>query len=73
MRPDICDRNLDVFRAPQGFSKFAPMVSPVRPASGISLVGFFDLERQGGLLCPRLTGEEGIKPFIRSEFQMPAK
>ena len=49
------------------------MVSPMRPASGISLVVFFDLERQGKLLCPRLTGEEGIKPFIRSEFQMPAK
>jgi hypothetical protein len=32
-----------------------------------------DLERQGKMLCPRLTGEEGIKPFIRSEFQMPAK
>jgi hypothetical protein len=32
-----------------------------------------DLEREGNLLCLRLTGEEGIKPFIRSEFQMPAK
>lgn len=32
-----------------------------------------DLEREGDLLCLRLTGEEGIKPFIRSEFQVPAK
>jgi uncharacterized protein HemX len=29
-----------------------------------------DLEREGQLLCLRLTGEEGIKPFIRSEFQV---
>jgi hypothetical protein len=32
-----------------------------------------DLEREGNLLCLRLTGEEGIKPFIRSEFQIPTK
>lgn len=32
-----------------------------------------DLEREGNLLCLRLTGEEGIKPFIRSEFQVPIK
>ena len=32
-----------------------------------------DLEREGTLLCLRLTGEEGIKPFIYSEFQVPAK
>jgi hypothetical protein len=32
-----------------------------------------DLEREGSLLCLRLTGEEGIKPFIRSEFQIPTK
>ena len=32
-----------------------------------------DLEREGKLLCLRLTGEEGIKPFIRSEFQVSAK
>jgi hypothetical protein len=31
-----------------------------------------DLENQGTLLCLRLTGEEGIKPFIRSEFHIPA-
>lgn len=32
-----------------------------------------DLEREGTLLCLRLTGAEGIKPFIRSEFHVPAK
>jgi len=32
-----------------------------------------DLEREGNLPCLRLTGEEGIKPFIRSEFQIPTK
>ena len=32
-----------------------------------------DVEHEGKLLCLRLTGEEGIKPFIRSEFQVPAK
>jgi hypothetical protein len=29
-----------------------------------------DLEREGKLLCLRLTGEEGIKAFIRAEFQL---
>ncbi len=32
-----------------------------------------DLERQGSLLCLRLTGEEGIKAFIRAEFEVPVK
>jgi len=29
-----------------------------------------DFEREGRLLCLRLTGAEGIKPFIRAEFQV---
>ena len=29
-----------------------------------------DLEEEGGLLCLRLTGEEGIKAFIRAEFHL---
>jgi len=29
-----------------------------------------DLEREGRLLCLRLTGEEGIKAFIRAEFKV---
>jgi hypothetical protein len=32
-----------------------------------------DLEAEGSLLCLRLTGEEGIKAFIRAEFQVPVK
>jgi hypothetical protein len=32
-----------------------------------------DLEREGNLVCLGLTGEEGIKAFIRTEFQVPAK
>ena len=32
-----------------------------------------DLEREGTLLCLRLTGAEGIKAFIRSEFPVAAK
>ncbi|MGC2505274.1 MAG: hypothetical protein WA369_01350, partial [Candidatus Acidiferrales bacterium] len=32
-----------------------------------------DLERQGNLICLRLTGQEGIKPIIRSEFNVPAE
>jgi hypothetical protein len=29
-----------------------------------------DVEREGKLLCLRLTGEEGIKAFIRAEFRV---
>ena len=32
-----------------------------------------DLEGEGTLLCLRLTGEEGVKAFIRAEFQVPMK
>jgi hypothetical protein len=32
-----------------------------------------DLEREGALLCLRLTGEEGIKAFIRAEFPVATK
>jgi len=32
-----------------------------------------DLEGEGSLLCLRLTGEEGVKAFIRTEFQLPVK
>jgi hypothetical protein len=32
-----------------------------------------DLEREGSLLCLRLTGEDGVKEFIRAEFHVPAK
>jgi len=32
-----------------------------------------DLEREGALLCLRLTGEEGIKAFTRAEFPLARK
>jgi hypothetical protein len=32
-----------------------------------------DLEREGKLLCLRLTGDEGVKAFIRAEFQVSAQ
>jgi hypothetical protein len=32
-----------------------------------------DLEKRGKLLCLGLTGEEGIKAFIRAEFHVPVK
>jgi hypothetical protein len=32
-----------------------------------------DLENEGQLLCLRLTGEEGVKSFMRAEFQLPSK
>jgi hypothetical protein len=32
-----------------------------------------DLEEEGSLLCLRLTGEEEIKAFIRTEFQLQTK
>jgi hypothetical protein len=32
-----------------------------------------DVEREGKLLCLRLTGGEGIKEFIRAEFQVQTK
>ena len=30
-----------------------------------------DLEHAGRLICLRLTGEDGIKPFIKTEFKIP--
>lgn len=32
-----------------------------------------DLESEGRVVCLRLTGEEGVKPFLRSEFNVPAR
>ena len=32
-----------------------------------------DLEQEGKMLCLRLTGEPGIKPFIQTEFQILAR
>jgi hypothetical protein len=32
-----------------------------------------DVEREGSQLCLRLTGVDGVKPFIQAEFHVPAK
>lgn len=32
-----------------------------------------DLENEGRLLCLRLTGDKGVKAFMRAEFRLPAK
>ena len=57
--------------------QFSPTtVSVVELAEWVAAEGkccpFFDfhidVEREGSLLCLRLTGEEGIKAFIRAEF-----
>ena len=32
-----------------------------------------DLEREGTLVCLRLTGDQGVKHFIQSEFQLPLR
>jgi hypothetical protein len=32
-----------------------------------------DLEHEGTLVCLRLTGDQGIKQFVQSEFQLPPK
>jgi hypothetical protein len=63
------------------FQFSSPMVSVAELAGWVEAEAkccpFFDfhidLERGGSLVCLRLTGEEGIKPFIRVEFQVPAK
>lgn len=61
--------------------QFSPSsVSPADLASWVTTENkccpFFDfhidLEQKGRLLCLRLTGEEGIKQFIRSEFKVAA-
>jgi hypothetical protein len=73
----------DVLETEKGYEfQFSPTtVSLAELADWVSAEGkccpFFDfhidLERAGSLLCLRLTGEDGIKPFIRTEFQVPAK
>jgi len=61
--------------------QFSPTnVSPVELANWVAAESkccpFFDfhidLEKEGHLLCLRLTGDEGIKQFIRSEFKIAA-
>ena len=71
----------DILETEKGYEfQFTPSVSLTELADWVAAEGkccpFFDfhidLEHGGKLLCLRLTGEEGIKPFIRVEFQVPA-
>jgi hypothetical protein len=73
----------EIVEAPKGYEfQFSPTdISLVELADWVAAEGkccpFFDfhidLEERGKLLCLRLTGEEGIKPFIRTEFHVPIK
>jgi hypothetical protein len=73
----------DIVETEKGYEfQFAPAnVSLADLADWVAAEGkccpFFDfhidLEHEASLLCLRLTGEEGIKAFIRAEFQVPAK
>ncbi len=73
----------DIVETEKGYEfQFAPAnVSLAELADWVAAKGkccpFFDfhidLEHEGSLLCLRLTGEEGIKAFIRAEFQVPSK
>jgi len=73
----------DVLETEKGYEfQFSPStISIAELADWVAAEGkccqFFDfhidLESQGTLLCLRLTGDEGIKAFIRAEFQVPVK
>jgi len=73
----------DVVETDKGYEfQFSPSnVSLAELADWVAAEGkccpFFDfhidLEHAGSLLCLRLTGDEGIKPFIRLEFKVPVR
>jgi hypothetical protein len=73
----------EVMETPKGYEfQYSPSDSSLAElsqwvASESRCCAFFnfhiDLERRGTLLCLRLTGEEGIKPFIVAEFQVEQK
>ena len=78
----IAARN-EIVELPRGYEfQFSPSsISIAELADWIVAEGkccpFFnfhiDLEKRGNLLCLGLTGEEGIKQVIRTEFHVPAK
>jgi hypothetical protein len=78
----IAVRN-EIVETPRGYEfQFSPSsISLAELADWVAAEGkccpFFnfhiDLEKRGNLLCLGLTGEEGIKPVIRTEFHVPAK
>jgi hypothetical protein len=73
----------EIVETPKGYEfQFSPAtVSVVELAEWVTAeekcCPFFyfhiDLEREGTLVCLGLTGEEGIKAFIRTEFKVPEK
>jgi hypothetical protein len=73
----------EIVAMPRGYEfQFSPSDVSVAEVSGWVITEakccpFFDfhidLEREGHLVCLGLSGEEGIKAFIRTEFQVPAK
>jgi hypothetical protein len=78
----IAARN-EIVETPRGYEfQYRPSNVSVAEVAGwvtteVKCCPFFnfhiDLEREGNLVCLGLTGEEGIKAFIRTEFQLPAK
>jgi len=48
----------------QALAEFTPLEHACCPFFDVSI----RLERKNGKLCWRLTGREGVKPFIRAEF-----
>jgi hypothetical protein len=78
----IAVRN-EIVETPRGYEfQFSPSsISIAELADWVAAEGkccpFFnfhiDLEKKGNLLCLGLTGEEGIKSVIRTEFHVPAK
>jgi hypothetical protein len=73
---------IDIVESPKGYEfQFSPSDVTLAElaewvANEAKCCPFFDfhidLENKGTLLCLRLTGEEGVKIFIRSEFHIPA-
>jgi hypothetical protein len=70
-----------IVESPNGYEfQFSPSsISIAELADWVAAEGkccpFFDfhidLEREGSLLCLRLNGADGVKPFMRAEFQIP--
>jgi hypothetical protein len=73
----------EIVETPRGYEfQYSPLdVSVAELANWVTIeekcCPFFyfhiDLEREGTLVCLGLTGDEGIKAFIRTEFQVPTK
>jgi hypothetical protein len=74
----LIETRKNIVEVPRGYEfQFAPTAVSVTELAGWVIAEakccpFFDfhidLERRGSVVCLRLTGEDGIKPFIRGEF-----